>query len=83
MGMAGRFDTASFWNAAGELAEASRRNGVAAGFLDASAALLERMIGLGFRVIGCGTDVVLLREGLRAGLSTARTFYHQAAPPER
>ena len=83
MGMAGRFDNDAFWNAARRLADASRRNGVAAGFLDADPALLERMIRLGFRALGVGTDVGLLRESLRAGLSSARTLYGRAAPPER
>lgn len=67
-GRPGDFASSAFREAARRLADACRSHGKAAGFMDTDPALLDHMVALGYRAVGYGTDVVLLREALRSGL---------------
>lgn len=72
MGITGAFDHPDFNRAVDRLAAACRRNNKPPGILAGSVAMAESFRARGFRCIGYGTDISLLRDGLRDGLARLR-----------
>lgn len=68
MGITGQFEHPDFRAAVERLVAACRRHRKAPGFLVTDPASAGLWLGRGFRCLGYGTDVALLREALAAGL---------------
>lgn len=76
MGITAAFDHPRFHAAVDTLVGACRRHDKAAGILADSVAMAEAFRARGFRCLGYGTDITLLRGALRDGLARLR-----ATPP--
>src|SRR5271165_5148546 len=75
-GITAQFDHPNFNAAVDTLVAACRRHGKPPGILAGSVAMAEAFRARGFRCLGYGTDVALLRDALRDGLARLR-----AGPP--
>ncbi len=74
MGIPGQFADPRFVRAVAEFVAACERHGKAPGFLAANHDQAREWRAKGFRCLGFGTDVGLLRDGLRAGIDALREF---------
>lgn len=72
MGIPGRWDDPRFSEAADALAAACARHGKAAGFMDGDLEFVRSMMARGYRAIGYGTDVALMRSAYRSGLTALK-----------
>jgi 2-keto-3-deoxy-L-rhamnonate aldolase RhmA len=72
MGITAEFDDPRFIAAVDALVAACKRHGKAPGFLAGSVAMAEAWRARGFRCLGYGTDISLLRDSLREGLARLR-----------
>ena len=72
MGITAAFDDPRFNDAVAALVAACRRNGKAPGFLAGSVSVAEDFRARGFRCLGYGTDISLLRDTLKEGLARLR-----------
>jgi 2-keto-3-deoxy-L-rhamnonate aldolase RhmA len=72
MGITGQFDHPDFNAAVDALVAACRRNNKPPGILAGSVAMAEAFRARGFRCIGYGTDISLLRDALHDGLTRLR-----------
>ena len=73
MGIAGEFEHPRFAAAVETLLAAAARHGKAAGFLATSLEQARAWRAKGFRCLGHGTDVGLLRDVLRAGIAALKS----------
>jgi 2-keto-3-deoxy-L-rhamnonate aldolase RhmA len=80
MGFPGEFDRSEFQDAVRTLLGACDRRGKAAGFLAHDLDMARAWRAKGFRCLGFGTDVGLLRDALSAGLSALKAAEAVAAP---
>lgn len=72
MGISGQFEHPDFIAAAESLAGACQQHGKAAGISDGNPAYLKRMMAMGYRAIGFGTDTSLMQLGLRTAAERVR-----------
>jgi 2-keto-3-deoxy-L-rhamnonate aldolase RhmA len=72
MGITAQFDDPRFLAAAERLAKACAAAGKTAGTLDANPAFVRAQMARGYRVLGCGTDVVAMRGAYQQGLAALR-----------
>lgn len=72
MGITAQFDHPDFNAAVAALVAACRRHGKPPGILAGSVAMAETFRARGFRCIGYGTDIALLRDALHDGLARLR-----------
>lgn len=79
MGITAQFDHPRFVAAVDALVASCVRHGKAPGFLAGSVAMAEAWRARGFRCLGYGTDIALLRDTLRDGLARLRAG-HAPAP---
>jgi 2-keto-3-deoxy-L-rhamnonate aldolase RhmA len=73
MGIAGEFEHPRFTTAVETLLAAAARHGKAAGFLATSLEQARAWRAKGFRCLGYGTDVGLLRDALRDGITALKS----------
>jgi 2-dehydro-3-deoxyglucarate aldolase/4-hydroxy-2-oxoheptanedioate aldolase len=73
-GITGQFDHPRFVAAAERLAEACRVAGKTAASLDASLDFLRAQAARGYRLLGYGQDIAVLRAGYSQGLRALRDF---------
>ncbi len=71
LGIPGRFDETSYLDALGTVIAACRAHGKAAGILVYDASGLDRLLELGFRFIGLGSEGSFVSNGARAMLQAA------------
>jgi 2-keto-3-deoxy-L-rhamnonate aldolase RhmA len=71
LGVPGRFDDEIYLDAIRSVVAASDAHGKAAGILIYDAAVLERHLELGFRLIGLGSEGAFFSTGARAMLEAA------------
>jgi 2-keto-3-deoxy-L-rhamnonate aldolase RhmA len=72
MGITAQFEHQDFNAAVDTLLTACRRHGKPAGILAGSVAMAESFRTRGFRCLGYGTDIALLRDALESGLARLR-----------
>jgi 2-keto-3-deoxy-L-rhamnonate aldolase RhmA len=72
MGIPGQFDHPDFLAAVDSLLAACRINGKPAGILADSVESIEAWRARGFRIFAYGTDILLLQQSLRSGLTRLR-----------
>src|SRR5580658_5567919 len=72
MGITAQFDHPDFSAAVDTLVAACRRHGKPPGILAGSVGMAEAFRARGFRCLGYGTDIALLRDALRDGLARLR-----------
>lgn len=69
MGITAQFEHPDFWAAVDRLVAAAKAHGKALAAADANLGYLEKLRARGFRMLGFGPDVAVLREGLREAAS--------------
>jgi 2-keto-3-deoxy-L-rhamnonate aldolase RhmA len=69
MGITAQFEHPEFWAAVDRLVAAATRHGKALGGLDGNLAYLAKLRAKGFKVLGYGMDVAVLREAWAQGLA--------------
>jgi 2-keto-3-deoxy-L-rhamnonate aldolase RhmA len=69
MGITAQFEHPEFWAAVDRLAAAAKRHGTALAGLDGNLAYLEKLRAKGFKVLGYGMDVAVLRNAWAEGLA--------------
>lgn len=74
MGITGQFDHPEFWAAVDRLVAAARAHGKVLAAADANPDYLAKLAAKGFRMLGFGPDIAVLREGLRQGAERLRTL---------
>jgi 2-keto-3-deoxy-L-rhamnonate aldolase RhmA len=72
LGITGQFDHPQFVTAAEELAGACRAAGKAAASLDGSLDFLRAQAERGYRLLGYGQDIAVMRNGYLQGLAALR-----------
>ena len=72
LGIPGQFDHPEFQSAVDRIAQACRKNGKAAGFLDMNPERVRNFRERGFQLLGYGHDVIVFQQALRKGFKEIR-----------